>query len=159
MTKKLKQLWNELKQALKTRHQLVSENKTLNLKNQNLRAQMMQLRVWNTSEPGKMGFMVSAFIPMETLASLRDRPVLKQDFKDQVAGALVNSAIDGLLHTTRQGQVTALVFEPPTWGPSHSPVSAIFETDKGSYVYARKSVEDAHKDKQHKRKQLCQSHS
>lgn len=99
-----------------------------------LRAQLMQLRVYQTSENGRTGFMVSAFITNETVALLKQCPdSQREQFKNTVAEVLVDRAIKGIYHLTSHGTMTALVFNQPK-GPGRYDgrpvVSALFETAK-----------------------------
>jgi hypothetical protein len=97
-------------------------------------AQLMQLRVYQQEEAGRMGFMVSAFIPEEVVREMRDTsPERKAAFKDSIAESLVSRAVDGIFHLNRAGKMQALIFEPmhKIGSASDRVVSPVFETEKG----------------------------
>lgn len=77
------------------------------------RAQLMQLRVAQHNEGGRVGWMVSAFIPNEVLAKLTRDNV--EDFISKIARLLVRQAIQGIFRVLpHSGKVFGLVFGPVT---------------------------------------------
>lgn len=97
-------------------------------------AQLMQLRVYQQEENGRLGFMVSAFIPEEVIREMRDASSeRKTTFKASIAESLVSRAVDGIFHLNKQGKMQALLFEPMRRVGTNSDrvVSPVFETEKG----------------------------
>jgi hypothetical protein len=97
-------------------------------------AQLMQLRVYQQEEGGRLGFMVSAFIPEEVIREMRDASSeRKTTFKASIAESLVSRAVDGIFHLNKQGKMQALMFEPmhKIGSASDRVVSPVFETEKG----------------------------
>lgn len=77
------------------------------------RAQLAQLRVSQHNDGGRVGWMVSAFIPNEVLAQLKKETV--DAFILHVARALVRQAIQGIFRMLpHSGKVFGLVFGPVT---------------------------------------------
>lgn len=77
------------------------------------RAQLMQLRVAQHNDGGRIGWMVSAFIPNEVLAKLTKDNV--DDFIKRVARLLVRQAVQGIFRVLpHSGRVFGLVFGPLT---------------------------------------------
>jgi hypothetical protein len=77
-----------------------------------LRAMLMQLRVYQTQEQGRSGFAVTAFIPQETVDRIRRDGDKQHNFIVKVARHLVRRAVMGLVHVTQPGnRVTSITFE------------------------------------------------
>jgi hypothetical protein len=93
---------------------------------QALRAQLCQLRIYNTAaSSGNIGWMVSCFIPNATVAKLKEHPEDCMLFMDLVMEALVRNALKGILHKTSGGQITALLFKQAELNPK--------KNDRGEY--------------------------
>lgn len=77
------------------------------------RAQLMQLRVTQHNEGGRIGWMVSAFIAQEVLEQLNRDNV--EPFIKHVARSLVRQAVQGIFRVLpHSGKVFGLVFGPVT---------------------------------------------
>lgn len=103
---------------------------------ENLRAQLMHLRVHQqnpTGVRGRTGWMVSAFIPDSVLSALRRRPEGLQDFITLVAHALVSNAINRILFVSNKGEVSALIFTPADEsGTNFNLAGTLFHASPGS---------------------------
>lgn len=106
------------------------------------RAQLMQLRVWNSgSVHGRTGFMVSAFVPQEVIGKLIEKPERADVFVREVANVLVLSAVKGLVHQATQGEVNAIIFSPPSFKEQF--VAKVETRPHGDFVLSRKTLEEA----------------
>lgn len=97
------------------------------------RAQLLQLRVYQDTAPKsrRVGWMVSAFIPNEVVEQLKSMPIEKFNFYvTTVAKVLVDKAVRGILHVTRKGKLTAVLFEPAHNDPRKRITSEVYETDE-----------------------------
>jgi hypothetical protein len=119
---------------------LISENEKIKKQldflqhnEEDARAQLMQLRVYQAEEHHRLGFMVSAFIPEEVCFKMRDASEeRKQAFIRNIAEVQVKYAVDGIFHLTKHGKCQALMFEPVyRRGKQGRVVSPVFETEKG----------------------------
>lgn len=99
---------------------LRNENRKLRELIQALRAQLCCLRVYNTTANGNVGWMVSAFIPNSAIRKLREQDALRETFSHLIVEALVKNALEGILHKTGNGDVTALLFKEATSYPKKS---------------------------------------
>lgn len=90
------------------------QNAQLKERNDYLESLIMKLRVYQMDEGIRTGFAVTAFIPSDVLAHLKNNlPAERVALRNRVAEVLVERALRGLWNLQGVDQkVTALVFEP-----------------------------------------------
>lgn len=142
MLKRLKKLWEDLKEEIFSRsqkqqemerqlHTCIEEIHKLRAENEYLQSLVMKLRVEN-SDPeskGRIGWQVSSFIPQEVIENVRKNPVDFDAFVKHVATVLVDGAMRGIFKLNHKG-FTALVWEPLSMDSSQRVLTGWYEGDK-----------------------------
>lgn len=155
----------QLTASYQVNHKLRQDIQTVKTENKRLtdrlsdedycRSQLMQLRIVQGPENGRLGWMVSAFIPEDAIQSLmrRDETAQKK-FTSVVAEALVFNALNGIFRRSAQGKFTALVFEPPRANAGKAVVTGWREGDYAPRVRYEQEPVDLKKLPERRQKEL-----
>ena len=135
-TKRRKQSSIEVEIWQQRCYELARENERLKIEAQDARQQLCQLRIdggaYGEGVHKRIGYMIGTFIPEGALEKLRKHPERVAEFKQHVLEAMVNSAINKMLHVNDNGKQVAMIFLPHGAGDKTKRANIpVFETSKG----------------------------